>query len=171
LIHRDWMQEGTQWRPRPGQSVIFAAWEDGTIIWSGDQIGGGPPLFKATLSKEKRTRLMAELKGLATQAKSLPCRRWAGHDAAHTVIRYRDSADDIRLTSWHETSETESHLVASSRGIEALYGRKREDVLAASTEPYRRFRSVWQEIRVTIHHVLPASGDEVNPSSFDLNGE
>jgi hypothetical protein len=154
----------------PRESVVFAAWKDGRVVWSGDQTCGGAPLFRANVSAGQFARFINNLEQLATKAKSLPDRTWVGHHSTYSQIRYRNGANDFQLDSWHEVSELNPILVASSLGIEALHGRKREDVLAASTEEYRQFRQVWQELRDSISQMLPASGEKVDGVPISHHG-
>jgi hypothetical protein len=157
-------------REEPMEYVIFAAWKDGRVIWSGDPTRGGAPLYKAKLPAGQFAILINKLDQLATKANSLPLRHSVGPDSAYTQIRYRNGANDFQLDSWHEISELNPKLVASSLGIEALHGRKREDVLAASSEPYRQFRQLWQELRESIRQILPASGEKVEGAPISHPG-
>src|SRR4051812_599330 len=78
VVHSGYVAEG------PMEYLIFAAWKDGRVIWSGDQTCGGAPLYKANLPAAQLALFMNQIEGIATKTKSLPIRHSAGPDSAYT---------------------------------------------------------------------------------------
>jgi hypothetical protein len=91
-----------------------------------------------------------------------------GPDANYTTILVRHDGRELKLESWHELFERDGKLAASSRGVEALNGRRVGDVLQADTTEYQRFRQVWDELRRDARSLVPA---EMEPTTGLLHAE
>jgi hypothetical protein len=78
-----------------------------------------------------------------------------------TVVVVNSGKRRLELRSWHEVFESNEKLVATSRGISSLGGRRREDVLREDTAEYRHFRSTWDGIRAAASDLVPTQGEAI----------
>jgi hypothetical protein len=141
--------------------LIVAVWDDGHVVWSQDQIHGGPPYYVGTTA---RTRLDSSFACLAADGvlenTTLNTSRF-GPDSTFTTLLVRDRAKQLKMRSWHEVAEASGKLVAMSSGLQALEGRRRADVLRSETPEYLFYRMIWAELRAAVQRLLPAQGQPV----------
>ena len=118
---RDWGLDSFQ-----SAKLILAAWPDGYVVWSQDRVHGGPPykagvidrrLLIGGLSRAVRDGVFAD-KTLGN-----PC---FGPDAKFTTIFLRYSGKQLQMDSWHEVSEQDGKLFASSCALTSLSGPRLE---------------------------------------------
>jgi hypothetical protein len=145
--------------------IVFAAWEDGTVVWSNDQVSGGRPLSR---SKLEPSRLAAALREVSDAVGHIDLlnREHFGFDSTHTVISAHGRDGWVKLASWHEPAESNPNLVALDWGLVPVDARGREAMLAASKPEYRQFRSTWSDVRGRIAALIPATGEPCDGSEL-----
>jgi hypothetical protein len=142
-----------------GPQIIVVLWSDGKIVWSGNEITGGPPLRQGSFPKEKLAALMDTVERKGAFTNQALRRAWLGPDSRFTTIAADDGRRKLRLLSWHELFEQRTNLVATAHGIEGLGGRNRDTVLQDQPEDYRQFRKIWSEIRQAVVALVPMTGE------------
>ncbi len=70
------------------------------------------------------------------------------------------------MESCREFFEASADLVATSYGVVALDGRDRKAVLSAEPKSYRRFRSVWTDVRASLGAIVPEEGQPAENVRF-----
>jgi hypothetical protein len=92
--------------------LIVAVWADGYMVWSQDQVHGGPPYHAGATDRSLVDRLLAGLAadGLLEDA-TLNVPRF-GPDSTFTTLLVRDRAKQLKMQSWHEGAEASGKLVA-----------------------------------------------------------
>jgi hypothetical protein len=144
--------------PPRGPNLIAAVWGDGKVVWSKDRVRGGAPYLAGHIDPKKLTALVARLERDGAFADERLGRAHFGPDSQFTTVVVNSGKRRLKLESWHEVFETNEKLVATSRGIGSLDGRRREDVLREDTADYRHFRSTWDGIRAAIGDLIPKEG-------------
>ena len=61
----------------------------------------------------------------------------------------------VKMRSWHELFEESDKVVVDHRGVAALDGRRRLDVLREAPAEYLFFRTVWSDTRGRLNDLLP----------------
>lgn len=146
-----------------GPFVITAIWQDGTVIWSKDNVRGGPPYFRGNIDPDG---LESVLQGLAAdEAFVVPYayQNNFGPDSFFTAVYLFHKGLAFFSRSWHEMAEQNSKVVAASGGmlsLTALDGKSREEFLKDDKEDYLKYRQMWERIRRAITSLLPEKGEE-----------
>jgi hypothetical protein len=153
--------EGREESPK----VIFAAWADGLVVWSKDDLNGGPPYYRAKIDPKQARE---QVKGVEVQIASLKpsSRRHRGLDSSFTAICLRTQNQVLQMESWHELAEVDSGLVATAKGLEPLDGRSRDAVLEAENSEYRDFRKTWAASRTVLRGLIPSQGQPMPDAEF-----
>lgn len=138
--------------------ILVVAWPDGMMVWSKDQVKGGPPFLTAKVDEAKIHEFLTRLEKEQVFKKDADFLVQIGPDASHHSIQIRAGNRQVELLSWHELFEKEPKLVATSRGISSLDGKSREEVLKADTKEYQQFRKLWNEIRDFTRTLIPREG-------------
>jgi hypothetical protein len=126
--------------PINGTQVVLAIYEDGRIVWSQDQSGGGPPYLVRAIDEKDIKVTIESLESMGVSSdRSLNVPNW-GPDATHAAIAIADGPRTLLMESWHEIFESDSNIVVTSRGVEALNGRNRQAVLNSQPRSYRYYR-------------------------------
>jgi hypothetical protein len=154
----DWGGES----PPRGPNLIAAIWGDGKVVWSRDRVLGGAPYLAGRVDPKKFTDLVARLQRDGVFADERLGDLHFGPDSRHTNIVVNSGKRRLKLQSWHELFEQNEKLVATSRGISSLEGRRREDVLREDTAEYRHFRSTWDRIRAAVADLVPTQGEPID---------
>lgn len=150
-----------------GRSLLLGLWEDGRLVWSADPVFGGAPYREAQLDP---MRVDGVLRCFA-----LLFDRWDGEvleqhppGAEHVELICSVGGQDRRMASWHEQFEADEGLVVTQDGVLLLDGRSREEVLAASTSDYLRFRVLWNDVRRVMAGLAPPEARQSSRGSFLL---
>ena len=153
----DWslrLEESEDWEPYP---AVLLVWRDGSVLWSEDRVGGGPPYFRGRTSTDQVAEAIKTIEQTGA-FEGMPWPLHFGFDSAFTTIAVCDGSRRLSMSSWHELFELNPKLVAASYGVTSLDGRNREDVIAAQPEDYRVFRETWKQIRDVTSSLIPAEG-------------
>jgi hypothetical protein len=148
---------------RPGAAgknpgLLFAAWNDGRVVWSSDRAKGGDPLLTAKVEPEKIAALLQHASAMKELTDPKFQRGYVGPDASYLTITLRLDGEVAELLSWHELYEENPNIV-SLPGLTPLDGRKREDVLKTAPQDFLRFREIWQDLRTEISKLTPKEGE------------
>ena len=85
------------------------------------------------------------------------------------MVAIADAHRVLSMKSWHELFESKAnHLVATSHGVEVLYGRSRKKVLRSQPEDYKRFRRAWKDTRDKLAGFIPREGQLAEELHFKL---
>jgi hypothetical protein len=131
-----------------------AVWSDGRIVWR-----RGDDLLESRVATHNVDDLLQQLHREGVFGDGNVDVFYAGPSANVEVIEINLPDRRIRLSSWHDLFEQNQNLIATSRGIEPLNGRNRDNVLAREPKEYRRFRHLWADIRSTVESWLPLDGE------------
>jgi hypothetical protein len=123
-----------------GPAIIFAAWPDGFIVWSGDRRMGGPPYRAGHLDPKRVAALLwrFEKDGLFADKKLNDAN--FGPDSQFTTLFIKSGKKQVKMCSWHELMEDSDKLVADDHGAAILDGRRRLDVLRKAPADYLFYR-------------------------------
>jgi hypothetical protein len=162
-----WREDWSSLAKDLGPFLIAAFWPDGRTVWSKDNVMGGPPYYQGRISPEVLDKTLRELE--SEKVFSAPYARLGsfGPDSFFTAIYLSYRGNTFLDRSWHEIAERNPKMVATSRGIVALDGKTRDQVLAGDTEDYLKYRALWKGIRAKLASLLPAKGAEA-PVEFEL---
>lgn len=143
---------------RGGDRGILAGWSDGRLVWSADQVNGGPPYYDRAIDAERITNIPRELAahGVAPGTEM----RYTGPDATWSNLQVFHGAHKVLdLGSWHEPAEARADLVVTATGIEPLGNRTRDEVLARQPAEYRAFRELWDRAKAQLLELIPDTRD------------
>lgn len=135
--------------------IILAAWNDGGIVWSDDEIRGGRPYHEGHIAPHRLSSFFKELTARGVSAERLERRSYFGPDSDYLAIALCSGRYSLDLQSWHELFETRPNTVATARAISPLTDKSRQQVLAEQPEDYRRFREFWTFIRTAARELVP----------------
>jgi hypothetical protein len=141
-------------RGEPG--LILAAWPDGHIVWSGDRLKGGAPYRAGRIDPKKVAALLERFKKEGLFSDETLNQAHFGPDSEFHTVFIKTGKQQVQMQSWHELFEESDNLVATERGVSALEGRRRLDVLRKATPEYLYFRAVWSETRSRLSGLVPA---------------
>jgi hypothetical protein len=159
-----WREGGNSPLKSSGPYLIAAMWPDGRSIWSEDKVLGGAPYYQGWVSP---VVLSKTLRGFeADKAFSAPNMRrdYLGPDAIYTVIYLALPGHAFYRSSWHEISELDPTIVATSSGLAPLNGKTRDEVLAGDTQDYLNYRALWKRIREKVSSLLPRNREQTSVS-------
>jgi hypothetical protein len=151
VYREDW---GLYSRGEP--TIIFSAWPDGSIIWSGDRLMGGPPYRAGHIDPKRVTAFLSRLEkdGFFADAKLNDAN--FGPDSQFTTMFIKSGKKQVKMCSWHELMEDSDTLVVDNHGAAILNGRRRLDELRKAPAHYLFYRFVWSETRSRLADLVPA---------------
>lgn len=135
--------------------IVLAAWADGRVVWSGDEIRGGRPYYQGSIAPRRLNAFFEDLTRKDVSGERLQRHSYFGPDSDYLAISVCEGLYTLHLQSWHELFETRPNLVATSRAISPLGDKSREQVLAEQPEDYRLFREFWAVIRTSAKELMP----------------
>jgi hypothetical protein len=159
--------------PPNGPQVIFAAWNDGHIVWSDDPLNGGAPCHEGRFDPDRLQQLLTRMERQeAFTDLTLNYHHW-GPDASFTALIVADSAHDrwLNMCSWHELHERKPTVVVTEHGAEALEGRGRSDVLANLPDAEKRYRQIWSQLRAGLNDLVPPQTTDPEKDKKELRFE
>lgn len=165
----------SQWRIRPHRDgLILGVWTDGTIVWSLDDLRGGPPYFQSKIDPDRFRKLREKLRAegaltdrsLSTTYGSpfesfMPC-------TDDTRIILYDGDESLDMQSWHEFEEAAGRIATSRESLDPAVAKW--NVLFDEPKEYLRFRLAWSEIRLGLQRLIPKDGDQVDGSLLFSHG-
>ncbi len=166
-----------QVRKESSGRLILALWNDGTIVWSNNQITGGEPYFLGKINPERidelktRTREDGNFKDRALRVVYMP------FDSQFTSMTFiDDSGEFIQVASEHEALESANPgRVYSSRGvlekeegdtaIETL--RKKDE--SPYAEQYLRMRIAYDKVKTGLLELIPTNDDNIETVEVNID--
>jgi hypothetical protein len=146
---------------RVDDAGIFAAWNDGTLVWSDDRLHGGPPYRIADIDPADIAAAVAQMTSAARRLDEwhfAPDARWIRITVHNGTERVIDAG------SSHEIIEEVPHLVATATGGEPLSGQSAAEVLARQPPHYRAFRAWWDAAKNAAFGLIPAVSRRAGPA-------
>ena len=132
--------------------LIFAAWPDGTMVWSENWTSGGAPYKRSKIDPAAIQGVFQEFKSAAYyESKALNSSHFGPHGPFVTILAKDGQGNVLKMESWHE-----------------LMGDPAEDVdhdaiqKLAPLSPRDPFEVGWQKARGLMRRLVP---DESSPSS------
>jgi hypothetical protein len=125
-------------------TLVFALWDDGNLIWSTDEIRGENSFFKGHVEETVSEKCIREL--LLTLADTT-VRDYRVVDSEFISIFVSDGNKKIELRSCHELIEQNPELVATSLGIRLLNAESRSKALSLEPIEFILFRLSWSDVR------------------------
>jgi hypothetical protein len=156
-----------------GPRIIFAAWEDGTIVWSGNRIEGGAPYFTTRLSPEE---IGLALSTICKMKDSIPTSNrtsYRGFDSPWTAIVVKSQNCDLYWESWHEIWESTGKHVCIDGFIRTLADEESiEDARAnfGSIE-YLAFVETWTDIKGAVLELIPKEPTGAEAATFTFRSD
>jgi len=140
--------EGSTW-PRRTHGVIVALWRDGRVIWSQDDVCGGPPYFEGNVPEKGVEAFVSKVARLQVVFKGPEFAYFhAQYEPPWTIMSINSGRHSFQVISAHEHIENGKDRICTMRGIRYLKkGETRESVMAEQPFGYRRCRSAWETIR------------------------
>lgn len=151
-----------------GPFVITAVWPDGQIVWSRDDLNGGPPYFQGRIDRQTLRTTLADLETTGAFTASYVRTNNFGPDSYCTGVFLTSGTNTFMSRSWHELAEQNPNCVAASYGLTSLKGRTREDFLKSDDPAYQSYRRLWGEIRSKVRTLVPQNAEELGNVEFQL---
>jgi hypothetical protein len=140
--------------PQRGSQLILGLWKDGHIVWSTDQIRGGPP-YRAGQSRPTELRkLLMKMTALGMFEDKQLLVSWVPVDSDFTTIFARWKGRQLLMRSRHEIEETEQAQGAI------------DDV----PPKLRHFRNAWRQIRRRSTLLMPTQSVPVEGELVQIHG-
>jgi hypothetical protein len=136
-------------------AIIFAAWPDGRIVWSGDGLHGGAPYRTGNIDPQKVATLLKRFEKDGLFAIEKLNRANFGPDSQFTTVFVKSGTKQVAMQSWHELFESADKLVVTSAGASVLEDAQRLEVLSKEPNDYLFFRFVWSETRSKLMELIP----------------
>ncbi len=143
-----------------GPQLIVCLWGDGSIVWSDDNVNGGPPYFTAQVKPEVVSATFKKLHDIGVFDVPPLKQSKFGPDSKFTTILVRTDGKELKMNSWHELYESGGKVVAGDHGLTGLEGKKLLPVLAKQSADYLHYRMTWLNLRLTAANLIPKSGTE-----------
>jgi hypothetical protein len=131
---------------------------------------GGPPYFERFIERGAVKNLILLLDHKGYFQRPALSRAYFGPDALTSAMVIASGTRALTLESWHELAELDSHVIATSHGLQSLEGRTREEVRAEEKdEDYILFRRAWEEIRSALLDLTPKEDEKsVDSMEFEI---
>ncbi len=142
-------------------AMIFTAWPDGFIVWSGDRLLGGPPYRAGHSDPRKVTALLTRFEQDGLFADKRLNDAQVGPDSQFTTVFIKSGKKQVEMSSWHELYEEPGKSVVDHNGVSGLGGRLRLDVLRRAPADYLFYRVVWSETRNKLVDLIPAESTAI----------
>jgi hypothetical protein len=140
---------------READRWVLVAWADGVIVWSDDQVRGGPLYRLACIQSAEIARTVDEISRAG---------RWVGEsrfgpDARWTHMTVCAGLDRlVDVGSWHEIYSLLPDLVVTATGVQPLNGRPPAEVFGRQPDDYLTFRSRWDSVKSAGLRLIPPTG-------------
>jgi hypothetical protein len=151
--------------------LIFVAWPDGRVVWSGDGVNGGAPYKTGKIEPKKIAALLTRCDDDGLFASKKLNEPHFGPDSSFVTVLIKSGKGQVKMESWHELFEDDGKGVATDRGAGGLQGRRRLDVLSDESKEYLFFRFVWSETRSKLADLIPAESTKTNGKPVMSAGE
>ncbi len=145
-----------------GPFLIFSIWEDGTVLWSKDNLKGGAPYYEGKVEVGVLENALNEIEKKETFSAPWAEKGNFGPDSSFLGILIVKGRKVFLSRSWHELYETNPDVVCMSYGLTPLNGARREDILKKDDKDYLKFRALWADLRGKIAMLVPKSGKQVD---------
>jgi hypothetical protein len=145
--------EDWSYAPHRHPQLILGLWTDGHIVWSTDQIRGGPPYRAARIPASQLQNLLTLIETDGMFVDPDLSVSWVPLHSDFTTIFARWGEQQLLLRSRHEIEE-----VTASAGEEVPFKN-------------RRFRSAWTEIRRRASALIPTQSANVRGELIQVRGE
>jgi hypothetical protein len=155
-------QKDLQYEPK----VIAAFWKNGNVLWSKDQVNGGPPYFGGKVDLGKVSFFLKEMKTRKYFNNEKLADPHFGPDSSSTTIAILNERQWIHMQSWHELAEQDPRIVATSDGLISVGSRSRSDILMSQPGEYKYYRETWDVIKKEVIHLIPGKGISLGELHF-----
>jgi hypothetical protein len=146
--------EDWSYAPQNGPRLILGLWSDGHIVWSRDQVHGGPPYRSGEIESSDLERLLADLDDEGVFDDTKLAWSWVPVDSDFTTILARSLGREGAIRSRHE-------IEAEMRGRAAL----------EETPEFRHFKSLWEKIRRAAESLIPEKSVAVQGELVLVHGD
>ena len=137
--------------------TIFSLFSDGTVIYSGNELGGSP-YCTFSLTEDQIETLFGTFK---EQQIFEGERRYFYFGLSSGYIRIHLNYNDqtVEYSSWHELFADNPKVVDTEHGIVALEGRDREEVILSRSPEYNEFLRRWNVIRDSVRNLIEENSE------------
>jgi hypothetical protein len=150
--------------------LIFAAWDDGRVLWSENSVQGGIPYREGKIDPARLRSLLEQMAKDGLFGNKLLEEPKFGFDASTTVIYAKSVEGTLKMQSWHELYESNGKVVATQNGLGALDGRSKFSILAKQPAEYLFYRLAWNELRLGAALLIPTESKPVDGKLIFRNG-
>lgn len=151
------------WRKdQKGERLVFGLWDDGRVIFSENRIEGGAQYFEVQLTAEEAFGTMKSFRRLFTRVDAQNC-DYAQEGVGHVSLECGLEDAERLMRSSHEAFERNPALVMTESGLEELSGRSRASRHEEGSAEYKRFRQVWDDVRMQMRGVAARKGTPIEP--------
>lgn len=151
--------------------LIACVWNNGSAVWSKDQVEGGAPYYSAQLDPAQVKLMLEKLDAIGVFDVPSLKRTNYGPDASFTTVLVRKDGKELKMNSWHEIFEAQGDTVAAERGVTGLNGKKLIPVLATQSAEHLHYRMTWLELRLAVQRLISKSGKEAKGKLSRTKGE
>jgi hypothetical protein len=151
--------------------LIFIAWPDGHVVFSGDRLNGGATYRAGKIEPKKIATLLAEFDNDGLLANKKLNDAYYCPDSSVTYVFVKSGKQQVKMQSCHELFESGGKHVAAESGVRSLKGRSRLEVLREAKADYLFFRLVWSEIRTKLADLIPAESTKTEGKPVLSEGE
>jgi hypothetical protein len=144
------------------RDLIMIAWGDGEVVWSENMRKGGAPYRFGQIDSTKVERLLQRIAQRGIFEDALLKRSYVGADAPFTSLFIRSGDERVEMQSWHELSEDNDRVIATSSGLEPLSGRRWTNVLRREPAEYLYYRLMWAELRELLMELRPIDSKPID---------
>ena len=143
----------------PTHSLIVAAWNDGTVVWSEDPLRGGPPYWEASIPPIRIEQTMTLVRSRAAMLSGR--RLYTPEHAPFIRIDIWTGGERLHLWSWHELVEAKGDRIVTGNGLSVVPASRPSTLVSTSGAEFRLFRLAWMDIREALANVHPSTGRTV----------
>jgi len=142
--------------------LIFAAWDDGYVVWSENSVEGGIPYRAGRIDPAKLHAFLKKTHSDGLHQDASLAQPQFGPSSRTTVLLAKFEGNALKMQSWHELFELDGKVVATKGGVAPLDGRSRFDVLRQEPTDYLFYRFVWDELRLGAAFLTPSESKPVD---------
>jgi len=156
--------------PKVGPRIVFAAWDDGVIVWSGSSIRGGSPYSTAVVDTGQLEETLTRICETADNLPEFANTDYRGPGSPAMSILVKSEVCSIYWHSWHEVWEASGKHVALERGIYPLPpGETVKEARANYSSPqHLAFIEAWNEVKETALGLIPEDPSEAGKVELTL---
>ncbi len=139
-------------------TVLVAVWSSGRVVWSSDDVLGGPPYYECLVDPDAIQTVLSVIDADGVLENPVAHDTYCGLDIDYTTIDIVHGSRSLHMSSPHEIYERRGNAIATSYGVVYWSPLTTEEIRESEPPEYREFREVWDRIREDLRGLVPAEG-------------